>query len=96
MKEMVWPFGKKRKQTKKKSADRLEQIIDDMLANGDINNGAIPDMLERQVYRKVLETLRGVMDEMLANTSFQVLDRRIRFVVDELPPVPGNTEAFTL
>jgi hypothetical protein len=62
----------------KKSTDNiLDEIVDRYMKNNLINNPAIPDWIERKIYKNVLKLAIGVASDTFNNTNFELLGHNI-------------------
>lgn len=69
----------------------IERILDDFMANEQINNPAIPDFIERMIYRNVLKLVIGVAEEMVGSTTLEFLGHR---VTASMSPVSRREKTF--
>ena len=70
----------------KNEEDYINQIVKDIMDNPDSNIGALPDFIERRIYKTVFSALSGVLKSSLEKTELHVLDKVIKFqVVDREP-----------
>lgn len=61
-----------------KSTDNvLDEIVDRYMKNNLINNPAIPDWIERRIYKNVLKLAIGVASDTFNNTNFELLGHSI-------------------
>lgn len=51
----------------------IDKYVENLLQNPDINNGWIPDALERPLYRNMLQYTVALTTQLLANTSINFL-----------------------
>ena len=62
---------------KKTTDDVLDDIVERYMKNELINNPAIPDWIERRLYKNVLKLAIGVASDTLNNTNFEVLGHNV-------------------
>ena len=63
--------------SKKSTDDVLDDIVERYMKNELINNPAIPDWIERRLYKNVLKLAIGVASDTLNNTNFEVLGHEV-------------------
>lgn len=51
----------------------LDDIVDRYMKDDLINNPAIPDWIERRMYKNVLKMTIGIMSDTINNSEFEVL-----------------------
>lgn len=55
----------------------VERIVDGFMKNKKVNSAMIPDVVERAIYENVLTLVLGVLEEVAATASIEVLGHRI-------------------
>jgi hypothetical protein len=59
------------------SKEMVERIVDGFMKNKKVNSAMIPDVVERAIYENVLTLVLGVLEEVAASASIEVLGHRI-------------------
>lgn len=60
----------------------IDDIVDKFMKNDAINQKAIPDFVERAIYRNVLTLVTGLMTEVLEGVEIQALGHKIKLTVE--------------
>jgi hypothetical protein len=55
----------------------LDDIIERYMKNDLINNPAIPDWIERKIYKNILKMVIGILTETAENTDLELLGHTI-------------------
>ena len=59
----------------------VAKLVDNMLENDNVNSSIIPDYVERKIYTNVFTILIGIMKETIDDTSINLLNQNIKFVM---------------
>ena len=76
-------MGSKPSQQKKK--DAVDTFIDEFLMkNKDVNFSAMPDFMEKDIYRNLLRVVIGNLTEILKSCRFQILNHIITIHIEPI------------
>lgn len=67
------------------SKQRLAELVEQLLANKDVNFKLIPDFIERKLYNNVLVLAMALLDEALKNSEVVFLGHKLTFTLSPLP-----------
>lgn len=59
------------------SMAKIEKIVDEMLADDNINVGYLPDIVEKQLYLNVIRIALNIVNKTIQTTKIDVLDHQI-------------------
>lgn len=59
------------------SMAHIKSIVDEMIANDEVNIKFIPDFVERRIYEKVFRILLNVIQEISSTTKLELLEHEI-------------------
>jgi hypothetical protein len=71
------------------SKARLQQVVEQLLANKDINSRWIPDFIERRLYLNVLVLGIALLEEVLSKSEITFLGHKITL---QLTPIESPTK----
>lgn len=64
------------------SNERIEQYIDELLADDEINQAFVPDVMERAMYRNVLRLSVRLLERLLRESRVEFLGHTIKFTIE--------------
>lgn len=67
---------------------RIEEMVDNMLANENINIKYLPDFVEKAIYKNVLNLTINLMESMLKNANITFMGHQVTFELKPIPSVP--------
>lgn len=67
------------------SKKRLAEVVEQMLANKDINSKWIPDFVERRLYLNTLTLVMALLEEVLGTSEVSFLGHKLTFNVEPIP-----------
>lgn len=59
------------------SKEKITEIVDGFMNNNSINNPLLPDFIERAIYQNVITLILGVVEEVVNDTSIEVLGHKV-------------------
>ena len=60
------------------SREKIDEIVEGFMQNNSVNTPLLPDFIEKAVYKNVITLMMGIAEEVLAETSIEVLGHRIK------------------
>ena len=60
------------------SRDKIDEIVAGFMQNNSVNNPLLPDFIEKAIYKNVITLMLGIAEEVLSETSIEVLGHRIQ------------------
>ena len=61
------------------SKQKVDEFVEKLLSNASVNIGYLPDFVERQIYRNVLNLLIGLLDSTLDSASVKFMGHEVTF-----------------
>lgn len=62
----------------------IDAIIDRLMADDNVNQRFIPDIIERKLYKNMMSIIIGLAQETIQNSSIDVLGHRLSFTLTPL------------
>lgn len=86
---------KTKEEPREETRTKIDDIVDKFMENDAINQKAIPDFVERAIYRNVLTLVTGLMTEVLEGVELQALGHKIKLTVEpyQADETSSSTEA---
>jgi len=85
------------------SKQKIDEFVEQLLADKNVNIGYLPDFVERQLYKNIFGLLIGLLDNTVSTTSIKLLGHNLTFNItpDMSKPesvmksdVPDDTDNF--
>ena len=73
------------KQSKQLSKLRVNEFVDQLLQDHAVNIEYLPDFVEKQIYRNVLNLLIGLLNHTLDSTNIEFLGHDLKFTIQPHP-----------
>lgn len=72
------------------SLTQIEHIVDEMLANKDINISYLPDFVERQIYMNIIRIAMNVIAKTSQTTKIEFLGHEMSLKLNKMPIIDDN------
>jgi hypothetical protein len=59
------------------SESRISELVEKMIANKSVNIGILPNYVERHLYKNLLTTLMGMLEEVINESKIEFMGHRI-------------------
>jgi hypothetical protein len=73
------------------SNERINEMVERLIANKNINIPGFPDYIERHIYRNVFQILINLLDELLQTASVEFMGHQITMNLTPVAPVAPET-----